>query len=68
MTRQGKPPARLVGVTKQEWKSVILQTDPQFWKLIHVRRKQPALPSYSNKDSRSRPQKTIRVECRSCRC
>jgi PHD/YefM family antitoxin component YafN of YafNO toxin-antitoxin module len=41
MTRQGKPVAVLVGVTKQDWESVILQTDPQFWTLIHARRKQP---------------------------
>jgi prevent-host-death family protein len=41
ITRQGKPAAVLVGVTKQDWESVILQTDPKFWKLIHARRRQP---------------------------
>lgn len=40
ITRQGKPAAVLVGVSKQDWESVVLQTDPKFWKLIHARRKQ----------------------------
>ncbi|MGH9881543.1 MAG: type II toxin-antitoxin system Phd/YefM family antitoxin [Pyrinomonadaceae bacterium] len=40
ITRQGKPAAVLVGVTKQDWESVVLQTDPKFWKLIRSRRKQ----------------------------
>ncbi len=39
--RQGQPAAVLVGVTKQDWESVILQTDPKFWKLIRTRRKEP---------------------------
>ena len=41
MTGQGKPAAVLGGMTKQDWESVILQTDPQFWKLIHARLKPP---------------------------
>ena len=41
ITRHGQPAAVLVGVTKQDWESVVLQTDPKFWKLIHARRKQP---------------------------
>jgi prevent-host-death family protein len=40
ITRQGKPAAVLVGVIKQDWESVVLQTDPKFWKLIRSRRKQ----------------------------
>jgi prevent-host-death family protein len=28
ITRQGKPAAVLVGVTEQDWESVIFQTDP----------------------------------------
>lgn len=38
--RQGKPAAVLVGVIKQDWESIVLQTDPKFWKLIRARRKQ----------------------------
>ncbi|BFU96137.1 MAG: hypothetical protein NTNFB02_28590 [Nitrospira sp.] len=41
ITRRGQPAAVLVGVTKQDWEAVVLQTDPKFWKLIHARRKQP---------------------------
>ena len=41
ITRHGKPAAVLVGVDKQDWESVVLQTDPKFWKLVHTRRKQP---------------------------
>jgi prevent-host-death family protein len=41
ITRHGQPAAVLVGVTKQDWESVVLQTDPKFWKLIRTRRKQP---------------------------
>ena len=37
ITRQGKPAAVLGGVTKQDWESVALQTDPKFWKLIRAR-------------------------------
>jgi len=40
ITRYGKPAAVLVGVDKQDWESVVLQTDPKFWKLIRTRRKQ----------------------------
>jgi prevent-host-death family protein len=40
ITRQGKPAAVLVGVSKQDWESVVLQTDPKFWKLIRSRRRQ----------------------------
>ncbi len=41
ITRHGRPAAVLVGVNDQDWESVVLQTDPKFWKLIHARRKQP---------------------------
>jgi prevent-host-death family protein len=41
ITEHGQPAAVLVGVTKQDWESVVLQTDPKFWKLIRARRKQP---------------------------
>ena len=44
ITRQGKPAAVLVGVTEQDWESVVLQTDPKFWKLIRARRKQATRP------------------------
>jgi prevent-host-death family protein len=40
ITQRGKPAAVLVGVHKSDWESVVLQTDPKFWKMIHTRRKQ----------------------------
>jgi len=43
ITRHGKPAAVLVGVEDEDWESVVLQTDPAFWKLIRARRKQPTL-------------------------
>ena len=43
ITRQGKPAAVLVGVSKLDWESVVLQTDPKFSKLIRsVESKPPA--------------------------
>jgi prevent-host-death family protein len=43
ITRRGKPAAVLVGVEGEDWESVILETDPTFWKLVQARRKQPTL-------------------------
>jgi prevent-host-death family protein len=50
ITRQGRPAAVLVGVNQQDWESVVLQTDPKFWKLIHTRRKQATRPLSQVKD------------------
>ncbi|HEV8132736.1 MAG TPA: type II toxin-antitoxin system Phd/YefM family antitoxin [Acidobacteriota bacterium] len=43
ITRHGKPAAVLIGVEGKDWESVVLQSDPNFWKLIHARRKEPTL-------------------------
>jgi prevent-host-death family protein len=43
VTRRGKPAAVLVGVEGQDWESVVLETSPEFWKLIEERRKEPTL-------------------------
>ncbi len=43
ITRRGKPAAVLLGVEGDDWESVILQTDPSFWRLIQRRRKQRTL-------------------------
>jgi len=40
ITQHGQPAAVLVGVSSQDWESVVLQTDPKFWNLIRARRKQ----------------------------
>lgn len=43
VTRRGKPAAVLVGVQGKEWDTVVLQTDPRFWRLIRARRRQPTM-------------------------
>ena len=43
ITRQGKPAAVMVGVEGQDWESVVLETDPGFWRLISKRRKEPTI-------------------------
>lgn len=43
ITRRGKPVALLVGVEGKDWETVILETDPTFWKLIQQRRKEPTI-------------------------
>ena len=43
VTRRGKPAAVLVGVEGQDWDSVVLQTDPAFWRMIRQRRRQPTV-------------------------
>jgi prevent-host-death family protein len=44
ITRRGKPAALLLGVEGKDWETVILETDPAFWKLIQERRKEPTIP------------------------
>jgi prevent-host-death family protein len=44
ITRRGKPAALLLGVEGKDWETVILETDPTFWKLIQERRKEPTIP------------------------
>jgi PHD/YefM family antitoxin component YafN of YafNO toxin-antitoxin module len=43
ITRRGKPAALLLGVEGKDWETVILETDPAFWKLIQQRRKEPTI-------------------------
>ncbi len=43
ITRHGRPAAVLVGVEGLDWESVVVQTDPTFWKLIRARRLQPTI-------------------------
>ncbi len=43
ITRRGKPAAVLFGVEGEDWETVILETDPAFWKLVQERRKQPTI-------------------------
>jgi len=43
ITRHGKPAAVLIGVEGEDWDSVVVETDPKFWNLIHDRRRQLTL-------------------------
>lgn len=43
VTRRGQPVAVLYGVEGEDWKSVVLETSSELWKLIEDRRKEPAL-------------------------
>ena len=40
IARRGKPAALLLGVEGKDWETVILETNPTFWKLIQQRQKQ----------------------------
>ena len=44
ITRRGKPAAVLIGVEGEDWETVILETDPTFWRMVQARRKQPTIP------------------------
>jgi len=43
ITRRGKPAAVLIGVEGEDWETVILETDPTFWRMIQARRVQPTM-------------------------
>ena len=43
ITRQGKPAAVLVGVEGEDWETVVLETNAEFWQLVAKRRKQPTV-------------------------
>jgi len=43
ITRHGKPSAIIMGVEGQDWETVVLQTDPEFWRFIEERRKQSTI-------------------------
>jgi PHD/YefM family antitoxin component YafN of YafNO toxin-antitoxin module len=42
-TCRGNPAAVLIGDDGEDWETVMLQTDPTFWRLVHERRKQPTI-------------------------
>lgn len=43
LTRRGKPIALVVGIKGMDLEQVELSLDPEFWKLIEERRKQPTI-------------------------
>ena len=56
ITRRGKPAALLLGVEGKDWETVILETDPTFWKLIQERRKEPTI-SFKELKARLKPKR-----------
>ncbi len=44
VTRRGRPAAVLIGVADRDWETVVLQTDPRFWRMIRSRRNQKTVP------------------------
>jgi prevent-host-death family protein len=43
VTRHGKPAAVFLGVEGYDWETVLQATNPEFWRLIEARRKQPTI-------------------------
>jgi prevent-host-death family protein len=43
ITKHGKPAALVIGVEGQDIEEVLLSQDPDFWKLVEARRRQPTL-------------------------
>ena len=43
ITRHGRPAAVLVGVEGTDWETVVVQSDPKFWKLIRASRRQSTI-------------------------
>ena len=59
ITRHGRPAAVLVGVEGTDWETVVVQSDPKFWKLIRARRRQPTITLAEAKHQLAdRPRKT----------
>jgi len=43
ITKHGKPAALVIGVEGRDIEDVLLSQDPEFWKLVEARRRQPTL-------------------------
>jgi prevent-host-death family protein len=43
VTRRGKPAVVLIGISDKDWETVVLQTDPRFWRMVRSRRNQETL-------------------------
>jgi len=43
ITKHGKPAALVIGVEGRDIEDVLLSQDPDFWKLVEARRRQPTL-------------------------
>lgn len=43
ITRRGEPAAVIFGVEGKDWETVVIETSPEFWKLIEERRAEPTI-------------------------
>ncbi|MBI4248821.1 MAG: type II toxin-antitoxin system Phd/YefM family antitoxin [Elusimicrobia bacterium] len=43
ITQHGEPSAVIIGVKGMDWESVVMETNPRFWKMIRKRRAQPTI-------------------------
>jgi prevent-host-death family protein len=43
ITRHGKPAAILIGVEGKDWETVMLETNPTFWRMVQARRGQSTI-------------------------
>lgn len=57
ITRHGRPAAVLVGVEGTDWETVVVQSDPTFWKLIRARRHQPTITLAEAKRRLAKPRR-----------
>ena len=62
VTRRGEPAAVLLGVEGKDWESVVLETSPEFWNLIEVRRREPTLSAEEVEESISAGEVKIRED------
>lgn len=44
VARDGHPVAVLIGVAGKDWETVLLETDPAFWRMIQARRRHGTTP------------------------
>jgi hypothetical protein len=44
LTRNGKPFAFVSDASKYDWEDIGYMADPEFWKMIQERRKEPTIP------------------------
>jgi len=45
VTRHGKPAAIIIGVEGEDFEDLMTRSDPEFWRMIEERRKEPTSPA-----------------------
>ena len=44
VTRHGKPAALIIGVEGENFEDLMTRSDPEFWRMIELRRQEPTVP------------------------